>query len=100
MNQLVASPPRRYAGNRHENGTVVSGNTGAPVGEVCDRDGEGPAAGLAGELGEPDDGGELCAARPGEALAPHAVMTATTAKAMSCRIREKRRVRLRVTAIA
>jgi hypothetical protein len=102
MNQLVASPPRRYAGNRHEKRTVVSGKTGAPdaVGEACGGDGDGTAGGLAGELGETDDTGGLCAARPGEVLAPHALMTAMTATARICRIWEKRRLRLRVTTIA
>jgi hypothetical protein len=101
MNQLVASPPRRYAGNRHEKATAVSGKTGAPdaVGEACVGD-DGTPAELAGELGETDDAGGLCAARPGEALPPHALMTAMTVMARICRIWQKRRLRLRVTAIA
>jgi len=42
--------------------------------------GDGIAAVLAGELGE-TDADALCEATPGEALPPHALITAVTARA-------------------
>jgi hypothetical protein len=101
MNQLLAPPPRRYAGKRHEKPTMVSGKTGAldGLGEVEVGVGDVGAPVLAGELGE-TDAGALCEARP-DGLAPHALMTAVTARARICRITSEtaeRRVRYQTSA--